>query len=99
MTLLQIRFQTDAPWDDYDGLCMKVAEQFNAVPGLRWKLWTFEEGAGSGVYLFENAADLDAYLDGPIVAKVKSGEFGLRNVEIWTQKVHTGPSVVTRAPI
>ena len=99
--MLQIRFRSEAPMAEYEQLCLQVAPEFNNVRGLIWKIWTFDENTqmGSGIYLFESEFALAAYLAGPIVASVKSGQFGLRDVEIWHQSVHDAPTFVTRGPV
>lgn len=44
------------------------------VKGLKWKIWLFNESANSagGIYLFEDQASLDAYLEGDIVRMMKN---------------------------
>ena len=52
----------------------KRARPFLEVPGLLWKIW-LNTGGGpkvGGLYCFGSRADAEAYLAGPIVARIKA---------------------------
>jgi hypothetical protein len=64
------------PWgsemaQDYSGLARAIAD----VPGLICKVWTEnpETGEAGGIYLFEDEASLDSYLEGKIDRMKASG--------------------------
>lgn len=50
------------------------ADQIAAWPGLIWKTWIHqpEHQIFGGIYLFEDQASADAYLEGPIVASIQA---------------------------
>lgn len=45
--------------------------------GIGWKIWVFNEETREmgGIYLFDDEASLKAYIEGPRIAKLKSGQF------------------------
>ena len=51
-----------------------IASEIAQVPGLRWKIWLLDEAEsrGGGIYLFDDEESVRAYLEGPIVAALKS---------------------------
>lgn len=72
--ILQVNFSLNMTIDDYQGLADSLSDTFANLPGLVWKIWLLnetEEEAG-GLYLFDSDASMQAYLDGPIVAALKS---------------------------
>jgi hypothetical protein len=93
---LQIQFNLRTP-AEYPGLADHVAGAVAAVPGLVWKLWILDEEHGrcGGVYLFADRAAATAYLEGPIVSRLR-GNPAVSNVEVRLFDVLEGPSVITR---
>jgi hypothetical protein len=64
------------PWgselaEKYSGLARTIAD----VPGLICKVWTEspETGEAGGIYLFEDEASLDSYIEGKIEPMKASG--------------------------
>jgi hypothetical protein len=76
------------------------AKPFLAVPGLLWKIWLNTEGAPKvgGIYCFDSRASAEAYLAGPIVARMQANP---DIVDLTTQiyAVTEAPSRVTHAPV
>lgn len=76
------------------------ATQFLAVPGLLWKIWL--DGAGErragGIYMFEDRAAAQAYVDGPIVARMRANP-DVGELEICVFDVRRRMSEITRAPL
>ncbi len=72
--ILQLNFKFNVPKADYEAAVSPLAENFAAVPGLRWKIWLMNEAENEagGIYLFNDESSLQAYLDGPLAAGVKS---------------------------
>jgi hypothetical protein len=76
-----------------------AAAKFLDVAGLVWKIWLDgeDEPRGGGVYLFETMAHAKAYLDGPIIARLKANpaiedlEFRLSNVRERMTAITNGP--------
>ncbi len=98
--ILQINFNLSVPVEDYRAIVDSVAPAFLQVPGLRWKIWilnpeTYEAG---GIYLFDSQASLDAYLSGPLVAKLK-GMTSIRNISTKQFEVMPESTALTRGPI
>ena len=69
-------------------------------PGLVWKIWTYDpEGDRSGgVYLFRDAASAESYLNGPIVASMKSIP-GSSDFQATVLAVDGDRSKITRGPL
>ena len=67
------------------------------VPGLLWKVWILDEerGRGGGVYLFADRVAATAYLEGPIVSRLRENP-AVADVEVSLFDVLDGPSVITR---
>ena len=74
MQILQLNFQVTVSCRAYMKECVPVAEMIAQTPGLIWKAWIFNEetNTAGGIYLFEDKAALEAYLQGPVME-------GLRN--------------------
>ena len=97
MMMLIIDFKLDMTTHEYEQLGEAVAEDIARVPGLIRKTWIWNpqtQDAG-GVYLFEDEASIERYLNGPIVEQLR----GMKQVsEVRTRrfKVLEPPSSVTR---
>jgi hypothetical protein len=81
LKLLQMDYLFSGPWGEemakeYSDLAHRIAE----VPGLICKVWTENRDVGEagGIYLFEDEASLDAYLEGKIERMKAAGIEGLR---------------------
>jgi Putative mono-oxygenase ydhR len=94
---LQIQFDLRCTPAEYRGLADHVAAAIASVPGLLWKVWILDEerGRGGGVYLFLDRGAATAYLEGPIVARLR-GNPAIASVEVRLFDVLEGPSVITR---
>jgi putative monooxygenase ydhR len=81
---------------DSTALLPKIAQ----VPGLRWKIWLVNEAEshGGGIYLFDDEGSARAYLNGPIVAALKSSPV-LSELTVNSFSVLEEPTAVTRGPI
>jgi hypothetical protein len=76
LKLLQMDYPFSGPWgsqmaDEYFDLARRIAN----VPGLICKVWTEnpEAGEAGGIYLFEDEASLDSYLEGKLERMKASG--------------------------
>ena len=69
-TMLQINFKFDGSLAEYHQTFDNLAAPIADTPGLRWKIWPWndEEKTGGGIYLFEDAPSAQAFLQGPIAA-------------------------------
>lgn len=54
--------------------CEGAVEAMLSVPGLEWKLWLAGPHArtAGGIYLFRDEASASAYVDGPIVERLRT---------------------------
>ena len=76
MVIVQINYRRpDMPKAEWEArYTPERAQPFLAVPGLQWKIWLdgSEERRAGGIYLFADRAAAQAYVDGPIVARMKA---------------------------
>jgi len=102
MVIVQINYRRpDMPKEAWEARYTDDrAAQFLAVPGLHWKIWLDGEAdrMAGGIYLFEDRAAAEAYVNGPIVARLK-GKAELSEVEIRIFDVRERMSAITRAPV
>jgi hypothetical protein len=74
--ILQITFKLEGTRDKsaVENLPLSYAQSIADIPGLLWKIWIINEGHGEagGIYLFEDAASAQGYLDGPYYTLVIS---------------------------
>ena len=77
-----------------------VRKPFLDVPGLKWKIWLLNPAAqeAGGIYLFDSQASLDAYVNGPLVARLR-GLTAIRNVSIKQFEVMSEITALTRGPV
>jgi hypothetical protein len=94
---VQIQFDLRCTPDQYRELAEHVAGAIAAVPGLLWKIWILdqEHSRGGGVYLFADRAAATAYLEGPIVSRLR-GNPAVAGIDVRLFEVIEGPSVITR---
>ena len=97
--ILQINFNLNVPVAEYQKMADSVAHTFLNVPGLRWKIWLLNPATqeAGGIYLFDNQASLDAYLNGPLVAQLR-GLPAIRNVSMKQFEVMPEVTALTRGP-
>lgn len=99
--ILDVEFTYDFDTaDDYIAAVSPLAEQFAAVPGMVWKVWTLnpETKKAGAAYYFADAESLETYMDSELFGAVK-GHPALSDHEISTFQVMGAESVITRAPI
>jgi hypothetical protein len=98
--ILQITFNLNVPVAEYQEMAESVAPAFLDVPGLRWKIWLLDPAAqeAGGIYLFDSQASLDAYLVGPLVAKLR-GLTSIRNISMKQFEVMPEVTALTRGPL
>lgn len=64
--LLQVDFGFSGPFgEEMVNTLVELAESINREPGMIWKIWTESEKdqLGGGIYLFEDEASAQAYLE------------------------------------
>lgn len=98
--ILQINFRYNLSAAEFEQTVNPLAKPISEVQGLRWKIMMLNEEAGEagGVYLFEDAASLDAFVNGPIVAQVTShpalSDFSVKQFGVMSEF-----TAITRGPV
>lgn len=95
--IVEINYKLEGSRAAYVEENLPYAQPIADVPGLRWKVWTISEerGEAGGVYLFEDAASMRAFLDGEIITEMK----GDPSLSIKTFDVIEELTATTRGPI
>ena len=98
--ILQINFKFNVSREAYEQAVAPLASDFAAVPGCRWKIWLMNEAASEagGIYHFEDAAALQAYLQSPLVAQV-TGHPALSDFSVKQFSVLEEVTQITRGPV
>ncbi len=97
--ILQINFKFNVSKAEYEQAVSSLAGDFAALAGLRWKIWIMNEteSEAGGIYMFEDAASVKAFLDGPLAAKVTShpalSDFSVKQFDVMEDvtKITRGP--------
>lgn len=98
--ILQLNFRFSVTKAEYEDAVSPLADDFAAVPGLRWKIWLMndEESEAGGLYVFDDESSLQAYLEGPLAAGVMShpalSDFSAKQFDVME-----GPTAITRGPV
>jgi hypothetical protein len=98
--ILQITFNLNVPVAEYQKMVDSIARAFVDVPGLRWKVWLLNPAAqeAGGVYLFDSQESLEAYLNGPLVAKLR-GLTSIRTISMKQFEVMAEATALTSGPL
>ena len=98
--VLQIHFQYDIATDDYRAAATSLADRFAQLDGLRWKIWTINEESGEagGIFLFDDEASRQGYLDG-LYAEVIGSNAAFHDAVIKKFDVIEDATHVTRGPV
>jgi len=98
--VLQINFKFSVSRAEYEQAASSLAGEFAKLPGLRWKVWLMNEAEkeAGGIYLFEDKASLQAYLDGPLAAQVTSHP-AFSDMSAKPFEVMTDVTATTRGPV
>ena len=102
MVIVQINYRRpDMPAQEWDARYTDdIAKPFVDMRGLRWKIW-LDEPVGQlsgGIYLFETKADAKAYVEGPIVTRMKQ-RTDLTDLSVRIFDIRESVSMLTRAPL
>jgi hypothetical protein len=98
--MLQINFKFNVTKAEYQQAVSALAADFAKLAGLRWKIWIMNEAENEagGYYMFEDAASVKAYLEGPLAAGVIShpalSDFSVKQFDVMDDL-----SKITRGPI
>ncbi|MEO6243999.1 MAG: YdhR family protein [Opitutaceae bacterium] len=85
---------------EFKAMVKQLAQTFADVPGCLWKIWLInaEKNEAGAVYLFKDAAALDAFKSSPLVASVLAHP-ALSNFELRERDILEEVSAITRAPL
>lgn len=99
-TIMQLNFKFHATAQQYEQAVATLADQFAALDGLRWKIWMInasQQEAG-GIYMFEDAQAIQAFLESPLAAQVTShpalSDFSVKQFDVMEEL-----TVITRGPL
>ena len=98
--MLQINFKFNVSAAEFEQAVNPMAEPIAQVPGLRWKVMMINEGEreAGGIYLFDDAASVQAFLEGPIVAQVTSHP-ALSDFSVKRFGIMEAFTAITRGPV
>ncbi len=98
--LLQLNFKFNVSGTEYEQAVSPLAGEFAALPGLRWKVWILNEAEqeAGGIYLFDDEASMNAYLEGPLAAQVTSHP-ALSDFSVKKFDVMDDVTAITRGPV
>jgi hypothetical protein len=99
-TILQINFKFKGSKAEYLQAFDEVAASIAASPGLRWKVWPWndDEQMGGGIYLFDDASSAQAYLQGPLAAGLGQHP-AVSDISVRQFEVLDSLTDVTRGPV
>ena len=79
---------------------LPAAQPIADTPGLQWKVWLVNEAehAAGGIYLFDDEASLQGFLDSPIVTALGDNPT-LSDVGVKMFDVMEAHTAITRGPV
>ena len=97
MKMLIVDFKLAMTTREYEQLGHAVANEIARVPGLIRKTWIWnpQTNDAGGVYLFDDEASVDRYLNGPIIEQLR-GMQQVSGLRTRLFDVLEQPSLVTR---
>jgi len=98
--ILQISFHLNVPRAEFEDIARSLANDFAQLPGLTWKIWLMneKEREAGGIYLFEGASSMEAYLEGPLAAAVMAHP-ALSDLVAKQFDVIADCTAITRGPV
>lgn len=95
--IVQITYKLDNSRDEYVEENRPYAQPIAETGGLKWKIWIINEdrAEAGGTYFFDDAASVQAFLDGPIITEMK----GDPSLSIKIFDVLEELTTTTRGPI
>ncbi|MCC6168436.1 MAG: YdhR family protein [Caldilineaceae bacterium] len=98
--IVQINFEFSGSRAGYEEANLPYAAPIAAIPGMRWKIWLMNEAGheAGGLYLFDDEAAAQAFLDSPVVAGLKEDP-SLRHLSIKQFDILPAHTSITRGPV
>lgn len=98
--IVQINLKSKVPSQEVQQAWLPEAPYLSETPGLRWKIWLINstEDEVGGIYLFDDEASVQAFLNGPVVVNIKSDPtFSVASIKTFDiMEEHTA---ITRGPV
>jgi hypothetical protein len=96
---LQINFKYNVPAEALMEGTAKSAEEIAAKPGLRWKIWIYNDDTkeAGGLYLFEDDASADAYIEW--VTEALENNPAASDVTVKKFDINEDATALTRGPV
>jgi rhodanese-related sulfurtransferase len=98
--ILQINAKINIPVAELEPAWLEAAQPIADTSGLRWKIWikNHVESEVGGIYLFDDEASVQAFLDGTIVAGTKSSPV-VNAISVKQFSIMETHTAVTRGPV
>lgn len=98
--LLQVNFTVTGDTAAFEAKMQDFAPFLSHVPGLTWKVWSFDPATrmGNGTYLFASQRDLDMYLSEMLPVGM-GGDPQVQDIETRVLPVLSVPSRLTHAAL
>ncbi len=98
--ILQINYRYDRTRPEQENASLQSAQTIANVKGIIWKVWILDETekTAGGIYLFEDEASVQAYLNGPIIAAMKSMPI-ISDFEAKIFDIIPEPTKITHGPV
>lgn len=95
--ILQINYRLNGTQAEYANENLPYGRPIADLPGLHWKIWIINdvECEAGGLYLFEDDAAVQEFLNGPIIAEMK----GDPTLSIKAFDVLADLTAITRGPV
>jgi len=102
--ILQINFKFKIPRSELEKAFLKDAPTFRPggqVKGLLWKIWLMNEAekTAGGIYLFEDGASVEAFLNGLFAEAKKSMGEAVSDVTVKVFDILLEPTKITCGPV
>jgi hypothetical protein len=97
---MQLNFNFSVSRAEYEAALAPLVDQFAALNGLRWKIWMINEAEAEagGIYMFEDEASVNAFLEGSLAAQVTShpalSEFSVKQFDVMEKQTE-----ICRGPV
>jgi hypothetical protein len=98
--VLQINITINIPVAELEPVWLEAAQPIADTPGLRWKVWIKNQAEREvgGIYLFDDEASVQAYLNGPIVAAIKASPV-IVSISAKIFNIMEAHTAITRGPL
>jgi Putative mono-oxygenase ydhR len=98
--LVQINFKLNVSDSEYMRAVVPLAKMVADTAGLQWKIWILNEAKreAGGIYLFADESSTDAFLAGPIIARIKGAPL-IRDFSVKEYDVMEVLTTITRGPV